>query len=121
MKCVYIKANGEPCEANAVGNSSYCFSHSPEYRKEKALAVQKGGLNRKLIQVYGDEVEIRTPQDIKNLLADSINLVWTGKMPANQPANSIAYLCRCWLDAHEVTEITLRLDAIEKKLTEVNL
>ena len=101
MKCKYIKADGNRCEANSVANSDYCFSHNPEYKHEKALAVKKGGLNRKLIQTYGDTLKIETPHDVKSLLAQVINLVWTGQMPANQPANIIAYLCRCWFDAHE--------------------
>lgn len=121
MRCSYIKPNDTQCNAHAVGNSQYCFSHSPEYKKEKNLAVQKGGLNRKLIQSYGDPVEIRTAKDIKNLLAKTITLVWTGKMPANQPANSIAYLCRCWLDAQDAADIQDRIEIIEQKLDDKSL
>lgn len=121
MQCVYIKEDGQQCEANAVSNSDFCFSHSPVHQEEKALAVQKGGLNRKLYDFYGEDVELKSPEDIKNLLAETINLVRTGKMPASQPANSIAYLARCWLDAHAISEMEGRLEAIEEKLKQVNL
>ena len=121
MKCKYIKEDGKQCRANATNGSDYCFNHNPDYEDEKALAVKRGGQNRKLYGVYGEIVKIETPEDIKSLLAEVINLVKSGKMSASQPANSIAYLSRCWLDAHEASEVEARLSDIENKLEQLKL
>lgn len=120
-KCKFIKPNGEGCSANAIQNSDYCFSHDPNQYTAKLAAVTKGGLNRKLYQEYGKAVDINTVEDVKDLLAETINMVRTGKMPASQPANSIAYLCRCWLDANANLEIESRIEAVEQKLEKTNL
>jgi len=121
MKCAYIKPNGEQCNANAIHESGLCFSHDPEYAKEKALAVANGGLNRKHYETYGEALTLETPQDIKKLLAEVINQLWTGKMPSNQPANSIGFLSRCFLDAHEASEVEKRLDSLEDRLEKAGL
>lgn len=112
-KCKKIKPDGGQCRANALKNSDFCFSHSPEYAEKKALATRKGGLNRKLYGVYGNEIQIKSPKDVKRLLSDVINGVWTGQMPANQPANTLGFLARCWLDAHEKGELLERIENIE--------
>lgn len=120
-KCRFTKPDGESCNANALQNSNFCFNHDPNQQVAKLVAVTKGGLNRKLYKQYGEPYEIETPEDIKNLLAETINLVRTGKMPASQPANSIAYLCRCWLDANTSSEVEARIEAIEEKLEKAKL
>lgn len=118
MKCTYLKEDGIVCEANAIRSSNLCVNHNPEYKDVKLMAVIKGGLNRRLSEAYGEPVEIRSPRDVKELLAKTINGVWTGKIPAGQPANTIGFLSRCYLDAYEQTELEERLSALEKKLEE---
>lgn len=115
-ECQFIKQDGEKCEANAVSDSRFCFSHDPENKEAKLIAVTKGGLNRKLYQTYGEPIGIETSEDVKKLLAEVINGVWTGKIPASQPANTIGFLARCWIDAHQAFKFEERLEAIEKNL-----
>jgi len=121
MKCKYIKPNGEQCQANAVLNSEYCFSHSPEHKDQKALAVTKGGLGRRLVQEYGQRIDIKTPEDIRNLLEETINMIRTGQMPCSQPANSIGFLARCWLDANDAAITKAKIDEILVRLEEAKL
>jgi len=121
MKCKFTKPSGEQCKANATKGSDCCFTHNPAYAEEKALAVTKGGLNRRLRVVYGETLKLQTPKDIKRLLAETINKVWLGEMPSNQPANSIGFLARCFLDAHEASEVETRLDGLETRLTKAGL
>ena len=121
MKCTYIKPDGKQCNANAIRNSEYCFSHNPDYTRAKALAVKEGGLNRKHCQTYGKALKLETSKDIKRLLGKVINGVWTGKMPANQPANTIGFLSRCFLDAHEASEVESRLQTLEERLERAGL
>lgn len=121
MKCKYIKPNSEICQANATLNSDFCFNHNPEYSEEKAIAVKEGGLNRKLFKTYGEKIKIETPEDIRNLLADTINMIRTGEMPSSQPANSIGFLARCWLDANDASIIKAKLEEILDRLEQANL
>ncbi len=117
MKCNYLKEDGVPCEANAIKGSSLWISHNPDTADLKALAVSRGGQNRKLMAEYGEALEIQSPTDIKNLLAMTISGVWTGKIPANQPANTIGFLARCYLDACEISELEERLNKIESSIS----
>ena len=121
MKCAYIKPDGKQCNANATLNSNYCFSHNPDYAKQKALAVSRGGLNRKHYEAYGEALIIETPQDIKKLLGKVINHLWTGKMPSQNPANSIGFLARCFLSAHEASEVETRLTTLEDRLSKAGI
>lgn len=100
--------------ANAVRGSDLCFSHDPSLKEQKVRAVTKGGLNRRHYQVYGKPMSLKTPDDVKNLLNEVINKVWTGEMPSNQPANTIGFLARCFLDAHEAGDVEKRLEKLEK-------
>jgi len=116
MRCNYIKPDGNLCGANPIKDSVYCFNHNPDYSEQKQLAVTKGGLNRKHYEAYGEIIEINDPLDIKNILAKVINGVWTGTIPSNQPANTIGFLSRCWLDANEQSSVVNRIENIEKQL-----
>jgi hypothetical protein len=50
MKCIFIKPNGDQCEANAMTQSDYCYLHNPEISQEdKQLAKVKGGKARALV------------------------------------------------------------------------
>ena len=119
-KCIFIKPGGEQCQANSVIDSDFCFTHDPNSQRDKLLAVTKGGLNRRHYQEYGEPVDITSPEDIKNLLSRVINGVWTGEIPANQPANSIAYLAKCWLDAYGAQQIEERIVNLEKTIAELS-
>src|SRR3989338_4935628 len=111
-QCEYTREDGTQCQANSVLGSSLCFSHDPSLTEAKMIAVKKGGENRKLVQVYGEEISLEKPSDIKKLMGDVINLILTGKMPSSQPGNSIAYMAKTWLDAHEASEYDERLEAL---------
>lgn len=121
MKCTYIRSTGDQCNANASKGSNFCFSHNPDYEKEKNLAVKNGGLNRKHYEAYGEAVRLETPKDIKNFLGKVINGVWTGELPSNAPANTLGFLARCFLDAHEAGEVEERLNILEDRLNKANL
>jgi hypothetical protein len=121
MNCTHIKLNGVRCQAKAIKGSDLCFTHNPEYTEEKKIAVSRGGLNRRHLETYGEPLKLNTPDDIKKLIGDTINLIWIGKMSANQPANSIGFLARVFLDAHEQSELEERLTQLEERLTKAKL
>jgi len=117
MKCSFIKSDGTNCNANAIKGSSLCINHNPDYVEIKSLAVTKGGTNRREPPIsFGGDIEINNPDDIMNLLANTLNLVWTGQMPTNNVSGSIGFLCRIFLDAYDKAEFEKRIEEIEKKL-----
>ena len=116
MKCLNTNEKGKKCRAFAINNSEYCFRHDPASKDTALLASKKGGENRQLYDTYGKWVKINTPRDIKKILSEAINQVRTGDMPSSSPANALAYLSKCWLDAHDRSDITEKLDKLDEKL-----
>ncbi len=114
MKCQYSQ-----CNAYSMKDSNYCFRHNPDTNEARTLASRKGGQNRVLQGVYGEEIQLNTPQDVKSFLGVVISGVWTGQVPV-PVGSSMGFLTRCWLDAHEATEVQVRLDDLEKKLEGLN-
>ena len=120
MKCTYLMPNGASCGANAIKESDLCINHNPEYVEVKSMAVVKGGMNRREIPTsYGDELVLENPNDIKKLVADTLNLIWTGRMPTNNISGSIGFLCRIFLDAYDKAVLEERIEEIEMKLETV--
>jgi hypothetical protein len=42
-QCAGIKADGGRCKGQAITNSEYCFSHSPEHAEARKQRASKGG------------------------------------------------------------------------------
>lgn len=120
MKCQFIKTNGEVCKANHMKRSSFCFRHDPASSKATLVASSKGGQNRRLQDFYGQEIVLKSPADVKGFIGQVINAVWTGSVPV-QVGSSMGFLTRCWLDAHEASEVTNRLDQLERRLEKAGL
>lgn len=118
-RCKFVKQDGLQCNAYATTGSSYCFSHNPDYKKEKALAVKKGGLApKKFLLNNQEEVVIESAKDAMLFLSKVINGVWKGEIPATPVANTLGFLVRCYLDAYDKSEIEGRLDEIERAIEE---
>lgn len=119
MKCQFIKSDNTQCKANHIRNSLFCFRHDPETKTAGSIASSRGGQNRALQGVYGTEIRLKCPSDIRKFIGVVINGVWTGQVPV-PVGSSMGFLTRCWLDAHEATEVQTRLDNLEKKLDSLN-
>lgn len=113
--CIFIKANGERCQARKLRSSPYCWFHAKEVVVERADARRRGGLAR-----YGDKGEtgsyiIKSPQDILGILEDAINdTLALGNTTSR--AKAIGYLCQIIIKGFEVTEIENRLRALEERI-----
>jgi hypothetical protein len=115
--CSYIKTGGERCQAKAMQESDYCFTHNPDTQIEKHLAVVKGGLNSKKTKLGLEPLSIRTPQEVRKLLEDTINGVRSGEIPPNI-ANTIGYLAGHTLKALEASSLDQRVEMVESILLE---
>ena len=116
-QCKYLKKNGELCNARPVRKTDYCFSHNPDTKKEKHLAVVKGGLNSKKVNLDLEPLNIKTAQEVSILLEDTINGVRGGEIPT-RIANTIGYLAGHALKAIEVVKLANKVEIVERILME---
>lgn len=113
MKCAFIKIDKTKCKSNCIKDSEFCYFHTPYMEKERKEASRRGGLARLHREAYHPPLQLSSPSDVRKLLNITINSILEGKMPSNNPANSIAYLSRCWLDAYEKERNSEPLNDIE--------
>jgi hypothetical protein len=70
-RCVYAKADGQPCHMAPLRDRPYCFAHDPERAEEAADARRLGGLRRRkegTIAVAYDLPGLDTVVGIRRLL-----------------------------------------------------
>ena len=120
MKCQKILSNNQQCQAFAQKGKDFCFRHDPNNLEFALQASSKGGENRRLQGVYGDIVNLKTPEDINSFLGDVINAVWIGKVPV-PVGSSMGFLCRCWLDAYEASRVNEKIEELENRLVKAGL
>jgi hypothetical protein len=118
MNCKKILDNNQQCRAFAQKGKDYCFRHDPKQAGNALVASQRGGENRQLKGVYGEVVEIESPEDVKKFLSKVINAVWADGVPV-QVGSSMGFLTRCWLDAYEASDVNKRLNEIEEKISKI--
>ena len=116
-QCKYLKKNGELCNARPIKKSDYCFSHNPDTKKEKHLAVVKGGLNSRKVNLDLKPLSIKTAQEVSTLLEDTINGVRGGEIPT-RIANTIGYLAGHALKAIELAKYADKIETVERLLFE---
>lgn len=116
-QCIYIKEDGEQCNAKPMKDSQYCFSHNPDTKIEKHLAVVKGGLNSKKVNIDLIPLSIKDAKEVAHLLEDTINGVRSGEIPPNI-ANTIGYLAGHALKAIEISKYADKIESVERVLME---
>jgi len=117
MQCTYLKSDGSQCEANAMKESPFCFSHNPDTQQEKHLATVKGGENSRSVELNLPPAELQNPEHVVRMLGDTINGVRSGEIPPNI-ANTVGYLAGHLLKAMEVANFAGRLELVESVLIE---
>ncbi len=101
-----------PCGAPAVEGTAKCVMHSGR----AAELGSKGGRRRTAYNPDGlkDFLPPRTAADLRDLLAQSIIEIRTGKLDPKL-ANSISYLGTGFLRALELSDLETRLLALEAR------
>lgn len=118
MKCKATKLDGIKCKAYAMRTQDTCYRHSASLKEEAVQASSKGGQARRDYNRLGSPTRLRTPRDIQNLMAKAINSLWSGKMPASNPAGAIGYLAKIFLEAYDKSQLEERVELLEKRLNE---
>jgi len=114
--CHGITRDGVRCRARPLAGSTYCFNHSPDISDETRAAWRTaGGRNssnkaRARKQLPGEAME---PDEIAAWLAVCFKRVIAGRMDPGV-ANAVSTMSRAMLAVREATDISTRLDALEK-------
>ena len=122
MICKFIKQDGKQCQANAMRNKEFCFTHHPDTKELVKEAGRKGGK----VSIYDKGLVLIEPIDIlKNrktilwILADTINRVRRVRPDGSldiKTANAIGFLCSKMIEAQNEVEIEKRIDKLEEAL-----
>jgi hypothetical protein len=102
--CCARNAKGEPCHAHPVIGSMFCYFHDPAIsEEEKQNARANGGALSREPKPNLPAMEIKTPNDVILLIAESINEVRQGRM-STKSANSIGFLAEHLIKAMKEKE-----------------
>lgn len=104
------------------GASGYCFAHDPKRAAARTSARRRGGLRRagllaRAVLSEAGPVELRTPDEVRGLLADTINHARTGRLDCRIAA-TVGSLAAVLLRAVEQGDLETRLAMIEAALAE---
>lgn len=116
MKCNRTKLDGSKCQAFATNGSDTCYRHNVATKEQALEASSSGGKARRQYHQLGKKMKLESPKDIKKLMAKAINSLWTGNMPSNNPASSLGYLSKTFLDAHDKSDLEARVEDLEKRI-----
>jgi len=119
MQCSFIKPDGTQCNANAMSDSTFCYTHNPDISdEEKREAKQRGGQNRAVaISEPLPPLAIVEPNDAVLLIVDTINRVRAGELDI-RVANCLGFLTDKLLKAFEVSKLNDRVEIIERVILE---
>lgn len=114
-KCQFILNTGKKCNAFHLKGKKYCFSHDPDNREAKHIAVTKGGLVKDIvIHKKLKDVQVIKSEDVVKLLITTINEVRCGDLDP-RIANTIGYLAGHLLKAFEIADLTMRVEKLEER------
>ncbi len=115
-KCHFTKSNDEECNANAMRDSEFCFTHNPDKEAEKMSAVSRGGSAPRKAYKPLTEVKLDNTKDVVNLLSTTISEVRAGLVEL-RVANCIGYLSGHLIKAFETSNLERRLERLEEMLS----
>jgi hypothetical protein len=112
--CRQTRADGEPCGANTLNGSDYCFFHDPSKAAEREAAQRAGGSVGKtaVLPPETPDVRLASVTDVVVLLGHAINQVRRGEIDP-KVANAVGYLTATLLRALEQGDIEKRLAELE--------
>lgn len=112
-RCKADTKSGTRCRATAVEGSDYCFAHEPTLAAKRAEWRRAGGRQSGRRAALQEAATIRTPEEVRDLLARTVVAVQEGTMDA-RTANTIRSLSNALLKAIKDTDLAQRLEALER-------
>jgi len=118
MRCKAKTQSGKPCQAKALKNNDFCFSHAPEVGAKRAQARKRGG-ERHRTPHSGNPVTL--PREVKTL--DDANKILIYVLDEVIPMENSIPRARVLLSLHDqfvkaiqTGELESRLAALEQAL-----
>lgn len=118
MKCKAKTTNGQPCQAQAIKDGKFCFTHDPASGAARAKARKMGGQRNRTPHAGNPEsipAKVRTIEDVLAVLDYALAEV----MPLEnsiQRGRLIVAIAGAFIDAIKTGELESRLAAIESAL-----
>lgn len=118
MKCKAKTTNGQPCQAQAIKGSAFCFTHDPASGAARAKARKRGGERRRVPHAGNPETipaSVRTIDDVLKVLDYAL----AESMPLEnsiQRGRLIVAIASAFIEAIKTGELESRLAAIESAL-----
>jgi len=119
-QCIYIKPDGNRCQAYAGPDSKYCFFHDPKKAEARAISCSKGGRSRKvtiILPLETPDFVIQSTRDVVTLLEETINQVRRGQLD-QRIAQIIGNLAGTIIRAQAEMRESGELEEQKKKLEE---
>ena len=119
-QCAGITAAGGRCRGQAISNSQYCFSHSPDHAEARKQRASKGGKRGGRGRPGADIAELK--QEVRNVIDDVLEgkvLQGPGAV-ALQGYNVLLRASKLELEIREQTEVIERMEALEEALERQN-
>ena len=117
MQCNFIKENNEQCQANAISDSKFCFSHDPNMEEAKRIATTRGGMAPKKNYDPLPPIKIDDSKDIVRLLVTTISEVRQGEIDI-RVANCVGFLAGHLIKAFEIGEVNEKLELFNSLIIE---
>ncbi len=119
MKCKHEKQNNQPCQANAIKGSEFCYMHNPDVSQEEKRETQaRGGkANKIMIKNTLPAIKVSKPDDVVGLLVETINQVRAGDMDI-KVANCIGVLSGHLIKSLELAKYADKIETVERILFE---
>ena len=119
-QCSGITAAGGRCKGQAISNSQYCFSHSPDHaeaRKQRASrGGKRGGRGRPQAELSDIKDRLRAMvEDVRNGTMDRADAAVCGQL-----YNTLIRAVSVELKAREQMELEARLEELEASLERQN-
>jgi hypothetical protein len=118
-KCKARTKNGQPCQAQAIKGSKFCFTHDPSSGAARAKARKRGGERRRVSHYGNDSVipkEVKTLEDANKILAYTLAEVVPMENSIAR-ARVLLALFDSFVKSFEIGELEQRLTALESALT----
>lgn len=101
-RCVYINPKtNEQCKRYKQKDSLFCFTHDPDKKQAKALAVSQGGRSRAFLTKLSP-MKIESMKDVAEAITKTLNEVRKGNLEP-QRANTFFYGCNALMKAFDLT------------------
>ena len=117
-KCAAQTANWEPCQAQAISGSTFCFTHDPTQGAARAQAHKRGGERRRAIHGADPSAiptKVRSLTEIMAILDFALAEVLVMENSI-QRARVLISLSDAYLKGFEMGELQARLEQLEQEV-----